>query len=140
MVEVSKIITIIVAVVLTLGVVLGFIFQTTQLYSNGEVGTSCTKNTWCQLQKDLVQTGTLVVGNGTGSKILTETTEYIVDYNLGKVNITNTTGTATFNFSYNYANHNYMTRASDRSVAGVLGIGVAIGLLVLIFMSISKKV
>jgi hypothetical protein len=125
--------------VVMMGVMLDFVYQTNQVYSSQEIGTSCTKNVNCQLGKDLLQSGTLVVGNGTGSKILTETVEWKANYTLGTVNISNMTGTQAFNFSYNYVNHNYLTKASDRNIAGIVGLAIVLGVLIMIFLPLMRK-
>lgn len=137
--DIGKVVGIIIAVVLTLGVVLGFIFQTTQTYSNVDTGLTCTKNQWCSLSKDRIVNGTWAVTNSTGGQPYVEGVNITIDTSEGRINVSSVATTQTVTANYNYVNHNYLADAGARNVAGVLGIGVAVGLLWLIFSQAIKR-
>jgi len=130
----------IVVAVAFIGVIMGITTPTYTTSSADQRLVTCTLNTWCYTTYDNLQS--LVVGNGTGSKVLATvaasgaTEDYIPDLTNGRINITNMTGTGTFNLSYAYYPDEYDTGASGsttRVVAQLLPLAFIILVLVLIF-------
>ena len=130
----AKLIVTLIVAAAFITVIVGITQPTVSTLSADQRLVSCTLNTWCYTTYDNLVT--LVVGNGTDAKVLTTTVEYVPDLTNGRVNITNMTGTGTFNLSYAYYPDSYDTGTSGsttRSIAALVPAGFVLLVLVMVF-------
>jgi len=136
----AKIIITIIVAVTFVSVMVGITQPSVSTLSNKQDLVSCTLDTWCYTTQDNLVS--IVITNHTDGKVLATvaasgaTEDYIPDLAKGRVNITNVTGTGTFNLSYTYYPDAYDTGASGsttRSVAALLPAGFVLLILVMVF-------